>query len=298
MSCLFAGSSHISLAQAVAKKCKSSLGSISLTTFPDGELSVKIEEELRGKQVALLQSLSGKPSEYLLQLLLMIDACRRAAAAKILVVIPYLGYSRQDRRDTPGTPISAKLIATLLETAGATELITFDLHADQIEGFFNIPVTHLHAQPLLIEAAHPFLSKQSVVVAPDMGSVKIAETAAKSLGLDLALMKKERMNPFDVKTSLIGTVKGKTVFLIDDLSCTGTTLVSAAALCHKSGAKKIIAAVTHGLFTPEALEQIEASKLDRVITTDTAPFTVPHPAKLTAVSVAPLLAKELKQRGF
>lgn len=288
---VFAGSSHPVLAQKVSDCLQMPLGKIALGTFPDGETHVKVEEDVRGADVFILQSIAGHPNRFLLELLIIIDALKRDGAKSITPVIPYLGYCRQDRKDGPGTPITAKLVANLLVTAGATRLITVDLHADQVEGFFDIPVEHLHCQSLLAEAAKAALGDgELVVVAPDIGAVKIAEKTCKLLDAEMVVLSKERLSSYEVTATLIGHVRDKKVLIVDDLCSTGGTLVAAAELCLEKGASGVMAAITHAQFIDGALEKIAASDIERLFVTDTIAPSGPWPEKVAALSIAPLIA--------
>jgi ribose-phosphate pyrophosphokinase len=270
---LFAGSSHPELANEISVELGISLGRRDLSQFPDGELSVEIQEDVRGKDVFVLQSIAADPNRYLMELLIMIDALKRASAKSIVAIIPYFGYCRQDRKNKPGVAIAAKLVANLLVTAGATHLITWDLHADQIEGFFEIPVDHLHCQKLLCETAKKLIGENCIVV-----------------------VNKQRLNFFDVKATLIGDVANKNVLIADDLCSTGGTLVAAANLCREAGAKKIIAAVTHGLFVGNAMKKIESSTLESLFVTNSTPFLdqFSKAAKIDTLSIAPMIAEAIK----
>lgn len=294
---LFAGSSHLKLAKKVCNELKINLGSMDLNQFPDGETNVQVLENVRGRDVFILQSIVGKPNHYLFELLIIIDALKRSSANSITAIIPYLGYCRQDRKNKPGVPITSKLVANVLATAGITNLITFDLHADQVEGFFETPVDHLHCQKLLSDIAKNLIGEECKVVAPDMGSIKIAENTAKMLDTELAVIKKERLNSFEVSMTLIGDVKDKNVLIIDDLCSTASTLVAAANLCRQHGAKKIIAAVTHGLFVGEAIKKIESSSIEHLIVTDTIQPRYVSKLIVTA-SVAPMIAETIKNFLF
>lgn len=289
---LFAGSSNLKLAQDVCHELKIKLGRMDLNQFPDGETNVQVLENVRGRDVFILQSIVGEPNHYLFELLIIIDAIKRSSAKSITAVIPYLGYCRQDRKNKPGVPITAKLVANVLATAGITNLITFDLHADQVEGFFETNVDHLHCQKLLSDIAKKLIGKSCMVVAPDIGSIKIAESMAKLLDTKLAVIKKERLNPFEVSMTLIGTVNNRNVLIVDDLCSTAGTLVEAANLCRQQGAKKIIAAVTHGLFVGDAIKKIEASTLECLLITDT--IQLQSVSKLIkTVSIAPMVAEAI-----
>lgn len=292
----FAGSSHIELAKEISTELGIPLGNCSLDSFPDREITVEILEDVRGRNVLILQSLSLDPNTYLMELLILIDALKRSSAKRITVIIPYFGYGRQDRRNKPGAPITAKLVANLLSTAGTDHLITLDLHSDHTEGFFEIPITHLYSQEILSLQARSLLRENFIVVAPDIGSAKTAERTAKLLGTDLAVIKKERLDSFNVKSTLIGKVVNKHVLIVDDICSTAGTLIAAVELCRKEGAQKVVAAITHGLFIGDSIQKIEASALDSLLVTNTVPFR--HQAsdskKINYVSVAKMIANEMK----
>jgi ribose-phosphate pyrophosphokinase len=291
---LFSGSSHLKLAKDVCHELNVSLGRMHLSQFPDGETDVQILENVRGRDVFVMQSIVMEPNHYLFELLMIIDALKRSFAKSITAIIPYLGYCRQDRKNKPGVPITAKLVANVFSTAGMTNLITFDLHADQIEGFFETTVDNLHCQQLLYDACKHQSGEECIIVAPDMGSMKIAENMARLLNAELAIIKKERLNPFEVNMTLIGNVSNKNVLITDDLCSTAGTLVEAVNLCKQQGAKKIMAAITHGLFVDEALSKIESSVLDYLFTTDTIQHRNTFPASIKTISVAPLIAEAIK----
>ncbi len=233
-----------------------------------------------------------------MELLILIDALRRSRAKSITAIIPYLSYCRQDRRNKDGMPITAKLVANLLSTAGVDHLITFDLHCDQIEGFFEIPVTHLRCGQIFSDPVQQLLGENSIVVAPDIGSIKIAESMAKLLQVDMAVLQKKRHNAFDVEMILIGNVSNKNILLVDDLCSTAGTLVAAASLCKKMGAHKIIAEVSHGLFVGNALEKIEQSFIDALLISDTIPIFPHSCSKIHSISIAPSLAKTIQKILF
>lgn len=295
---LFAGTSHPALAQDVAKCLGISLGKLDLGHFPDGEIALRIEESVRGSEVYVLQSLVREPNNYLMELLIIVDALKRASAKSIIPVIPYYSYCRQDRKDKPREPITAKLVADLMTVAGASHVLAIDLHAGQVEGFFDIPVDHLHAVPLLAQAfKNQVRSEKCVVVAPDVGSIKKARAYARELKTDLAVIDKRRVSATEVETlTLIGDVKGKDVLLADDMCTTGSTLVSAAKACREKGADRIFAAVTHGLFVGEAVERLEHSPIELLFTSNTIPPTerMLHCSKIRTVSIAQLLAQAIR----
>lgn len=292
---LFSGSSHKNLAAEICRDSQIPLGNIHLGTFPDQEISVEILEDVQGKEVYVLQSLALDPQKYLLELLLIVDALKRADAQKIAAIIPYYSYCRQDRRHKPGVPITAKLIANLLATAGVTHLMTFDLHADQIEGFFDIPLTHLHCGDLLAKQAEKHGKTNTIVVAPDIGSIKIAKQIAKSMHLDLAIIKKERLSSVEVKTTLMGDVADKNVFLVDDLCSTGETIAAAAHLCKEMGALNIIAGATHGLFVKDAVKKIESSPIATFFVTNTIcqQNRLESTKKIHTISISKMIAEQI-----
>lgn len=297
---IFAGSSHLDLANEISKILKVNLGKAKIDRFPDGEVSVEILESVRGHDVFVLQSIAKNPDQYLIELLVLVDALKRASAKSITAVIPYYGYCRQDRKDKPRVPITAKLVANLLETAGVTHVLTMDLHAGQLQGFFNIPVDHLSGRPPLVEAlkkSRKSRDDQLVVVAPDVGSTVLAKHYAKDLGADFALVNKCRLSAEDVEiVALIGNVKGKDVLLADDMCTTGATLLSAAKACQEKGAKTIKAAITHRVFVRDAIQKIEDSSIEALLVTNTIAHdgaTASH--KIQVVSVASLLAKAIQR---
>ncbi|HSX11938.1 MAG TPA: ribose-phosphate pyrophosphokinase [Rhabdochlamydiaceae bacterium] len=290
---LFAGSSHPELARQIADSLGVKLGNIAINTFPDSEIGIQILENVRGRDVFVLQSVAQRPNHYLMELLIIVDALKRASARSITVVIPYYGYARQDRRDKGRVPITAKLVADLLEKAGATRGLTMDLHADQVEGFFDIPIDNLLARPLLVEAVEKAGLKNYIVVAPDLGSIKLARAFAGAVKADLAIVDKRRVSAERVETeALIGKVENRNVLLVDDMVSTGTTLSIAARVCKKAGAKQVFAVATHGLFVKSGLEE---SAIEKIWVTN----TVPHAKKdsksrIEVVSVAPLFGKAIE----
>jgi ribose-phosphate pyrophosphokinase len=295
---VFAGSSHPGLAQAIAESAGVSYGKLRSERFPDGEISLEVLESVRGKEVFVVQSVARQPNEFLMELLVVTDALRRASAKEVIAVIPYFGYCRQDRKDKPRVPITAKLVANLLVQSGISRLITMDLHAEQVQGFFDIPVDHLYARPLLIEALKRDGWQNGTVVAPDIGSVKIVRAFAERLGMDFAVIDKHRVSATaEVGVlNLIGDVEGKDVLLADDVCSTGHTLVSAAKACREKGANRILAAVTHGLFVGPAIELLEQSPIDVLYATDTIHLTeeARKATKLRSVSSAGLFGQAIQ----
>lgn len=296
-SLLFSGTSHPELAKSISEHLAMEYGHIDIKRFPDGEVSVELLDSVRGRDVYVVQSIALKPDEYLMELLIIIDAMRRASAQSISVVIPYFGYSRQDRKDKPRVPITAKLVADLLSKAGTTRLLTMDLHAGQIQGFFDVPVDNLYARTELVKEIAKFNLDPIVVVAPDTGSAKLARAYASLMGVDFAIADKHRCSATQVETTtVIGDVRGKNVLLADDMCSTGGTLVSAAYACQERGAERIIAAVTHGLFVGNAVSQIEESPIEKVFFTDSIPNTerLEGLNKASQVSCANLFAHAIR----
>ncbi len=294
---LFAGSSHPSLVKEVSESLGLKLGQVELDRFPDGEISLQIKENVRGRDVFVMQTVALNPNNYLMELLIMIDSLRRASAQSIAVVIPYFGYCRQDRKDRPRVPITAKLVANLLQNAGATRILTMDLHTEQLQGFFDIPVDNLYARPCIAEVFKQENDCHNlVVVTPDIGSVKLTKSYAKQLGVDFAIVDKHRCdsNHVDVVT-LIGDVKGKDVLLADDMCSTAGTLVSAAKVCQEKGANRIFAAVTHGLFVGNSVQKIEQSPIEALYMSNTIPYTerLQQSTKIKTVSVANLFGQAI-----
>jgi ribose-phosphate pyrophosphokinase len=295
---IFAGNSNPELNNRLCKELKIKRGNITVDKFADGESRVVINENVRNENVYILQSTSAPVNEHLMELLIMIDAFRRSSAKSITAVIPYFGYARQDRKDQPRVPITAKLVADLLTNAGATRVITMDLHADQIQGFFNVPVDNLYGSLVYLDELRKKKLKNLVVVSTDVGGIKIARATAKKLGADLAIADKRRTGVDKAEVMhLIGEVEGKNAIMPDDLVSTGTTLVQAAAALRKNGAKKIFAACTHPILSAGAVEKIEASPIDQLIVTDSIPLSerAAQSKRIKQVSVAPLLAEVLRR---
>lgn len=294
---LFSGSSHPVLAQEIAGALHLNLGKVLLQKFPDGEIECEILESVRGRDVFVIQSVALDPNQYLVELLIMMDALKRASARSIVAVVPYYGYSRQDRRLKPRVPITAKLVANTMVTAGATRVLTMDLHAGQLEGFFDVPVDNLCARKVLISALAPYKLENCVVVAPDLGSIKRARSFAKDLGCDFAVIDKRRSSATRVEAiTLIGDVSGKDVLLADDMCSTGSTLATAAKACHEKGARRILAVVTHGIFVGNSVEEIEQSPIEALLVSNTVPYTqrLNGSTKIQFVSVGSLLSQAIR----
>lgn len=289
---LFAGTSHGELAQQIADGIGVQLGKVTIETFPDEEIGVHLLDNVRGRDVFVLQTIARRPNLYLMELLIMVDALKRASARSIIAVIPYFGYARQDRKGTAREPITAKLVADLLQTAGVTRVLSMDLHTEQIQGFFNIPVDNLYARPLLVESVKKMGLKNCVVVTPDVGSIKLARAFAESLKCEYAIVDKRRVDAKHVEmNALIGDVKDRDVLIVDDMCSTGGTLKTAAMVCKDAGAKRICAAVTHGLFVSKAFEE---SAIEKMLVCNTVPIPPEFPReRLEIVSAAPLFAKAI-----
>jgi ribose-phosphate pyrophosphokinase len=293
---IFAGNASRRLAQSICDRLEVPLGDAEVGRFEDGEVSVRFNENIRGSDVFVVQA-TGAPADNLMELLVMLDAAKRASARRVTAVLPYFGYARQDRKDQPRAPISAKLVANLITVAGADRVLCMDLHSAQIQGFFDIPFDHLYAAPVLIDH---FAHKQIpdlVVMAPDVGGVKMARAYAKRLSADLALVDKRRPRPDAVEImNIIGDVKGKNAVLFDDVVTTASTLCQAAEAVRAAGARDIYAGVTHGVLSPSSHERIARSPVKELVVTD----TVQHnhgtlPPKVTELSVAGLLGEAVQR---
>jgi len=293
---IFSGSSNSELAGEIASYLKTSLGKIELKRFNDGEQYARFLDNIRGVDLFLVQSTSKPVSESLMELLIMIDAAKRASAARITAVIPYFGYARQDRKAASREPITAKLVAELLEKAGANRVITMDLHSDQIQGFFSVPVDNLTARIKLVDYVKGKNLPDLIVVAPDAGSAKPSTRVAKALETDLAIINKARPKPGKAEAlNVIGEVKGKTCAIFDDMIDTAGTICAAADLLKKEGCNKVFVCVSHGLFSGPALERIEASGIDEVVVTDSIAGNSKKLAKIKVLPVADLLGEAMKR---
>ncbi len=293
---IFAGSSNIGLVRRILAYLDMQPGEVDITRFPDGETFVKVRENIRGQDVFIVQSIAIRPNEMLVELLIMIDAMRRASADRITAVLPFYGYARQDRKDQPRVPITAKLVANLLVAAGANRLLTVDLHAQQIQGFFDIPVDHLYASPVIVKYLREKGLKSPVVVSPDTGGVKMAYAYSRMLECGLAVVAKQRTGPSDVEAfSLVGAVDGCDVVLVDDLTTTCGTLCAAAGILAERGARRIMAAVTHANITREGMERLNASPISELVVTDTVPLAETAQAPVTVLSVAELLGEAMRR---
>ena len=282
---LFAGRANPALAQAIARAYGQELGNVTIKNFSDGEIYVRFEESIRGSDLFIIQS-TPPPADNWMELIFLVDAARRASAARITAVMPYFGYARQDRKDQPRVSIASKALANILTATGVDRVLTMDLHAAQLQGFFDIPVDHLDGSAVLSEHLRDHAAEDLVVVAPDVGSLKMARAYAKRLDADLALIDKRRpiQNVAEVM-NIIGDVDGRNVLLLDDMVDTAGTLVSAAKALREAGALDIQAAATHALLSGPAYERIERSEISNLLVTDTVPLRRPSD-KIRVVSVA------------
>ena len=294
---IFAGTANPALAEAICKHLEVPLGQSLLGRFSDGEIYFQILENVRGADVFVVQPCCYPVDNHLLELLLMIDAFKRASAWRITAVLPYYCYARQDRKDKPRVPISAKLVADLLETAGASRALTLDLHAPQIQGYFDVPVDHLYGSPVLVDYFRNKKLPNLTVVSPDAGGVERARAFAKKLGAPLAIVDKRRVD-MDVTEvmNLIGDVKGRSTLIVDDIIDTAGTLVKTADALLREGATQVFAACTHAVFSGPAAERIANSRITEVVATDSVPLTeaAKKLKKVTILSVADLFARGIR----
>ena len=295
---IFCGNSNPALAREICDCLNINLGTAKVKNFSDGEIMVEIGENVRGAEVYVLQSTCSPTNNNLMEMLIMIDALKRASAEKITAVIPYFGYARQDRKVAPRTPITSKLVADLIETAGADRVLTIDLHAGQIQGFFNIPVDHLYTNPVMLHDMGNRFKERVVVVSPDAGGVERARAIAKRLDAGLAIIDKRRSGPnVSEVMHIIGDVAGQTCIIVDDMIDTAGTLCQAAKAIKDNGAKEVYAYAAHAVLSGPALERINASCLHEVVVTNTIPVQdkTAECSKLRVLSVADLLAEAIRR---
>ncbi len=293
---VFSGTANQPLARAICSSIGIEQGKCTILPFPDGETFVKIEENVRGEDVFIVQPTSPPTNHHLMELFIMMDAMRRASADRITAVLPFYGYARQDRKDQPRVPITAKLVANLLVAAGANRILTMDLHAQQIQGFFDIPVDHLYAAPVMYEYLRKKKLADLVVVSPDIGGLKMAHAYSQTLEVGLAIVAKRRKSATEVESmAVIGEIKGKNVLLVDDLTETAGTLTSAASLLKKKGAKSILACVSHAILNDVGIQRLRKSVIDELITTDTVSRPAIEGVNITTLSVAGLLGEAIKR---
>ena len=291
------GNANPQLAKEIAAQLGTSLTDVFVGRFSEGEIRVQIKENIRGRDVFIIQPTCPPTNENLMELLIMMDAFKRASAGRITAVIPYYGYARQDRKDQPRVPISAKLVANLLTVAGADRILTMDLHAGQIQGFFDIPLDHLFAVNVFVEHIEKLKLKNFVIVSPDVGGIKTARAYAKRLGAGLAIVDKRRVSPEKAEAmNILGEVEGRDAILVDDLVATGGSLLEAAAFLKKAGVKKIYAAIVHGVLSGDAIKNIEKSVIEELIITNTIPLPEEKKnSKIKVLSVASLFAEAIKR---
>lgn len=296
---IFCGTANVPLATAVCKYLDLPLGDADIRRFSDGEISVAISESVRGSNIFIIQSTCPPTNEHIMELLIITDALKRASAGEITAVIPYYGYARQDRKVKPRAPISAKLVADLVTTAGISRVVTVDLHAGQIQGFFNIPVDHIYATPIFIDYIRKKTnSGDTVIVSPDAGGMERARSYAKILDSELAMTDKRRPNPNEAEImNVIGDVEGKAVVLVDDLVDTAGTAIQAGKALVREGARSVSLCCTHGVLSGRAIDNINESMLEEVIITDTIPPTEETKAceRIKVLSIANLLGESIKR---
>ncbi len=295
---IFSGNANLTLAKDICENLNVKLQDALVGRFSEGEIRVKINENVRGKDVFIVQPTCPPSNDNLMELLIMMDALRRASAHRITAVIPYFGYARQDRKDQPRVPITAKLVANLLTTAGASRILTMDLHAGQIQGFFDIPVDHLFSVGVFVDYFSKMKIKDLVAVSPDVGSIKMARAYAKRVSAGLAIIDKRRVSPEKAEAvHIMGEVEDKNVIIIDDMIATGSSLIEAVEALKKAKAKTIYAAITHGILSGPAIERIDQCKgLEKLLISDSVPLTAEKQhAKIEVLSVANLLAEAIKR---
>ena len=298
---LFTGSAHPTLAREIAHHMGITLGEMMVSRFNDGEIRVQVEESARGNDVFIVQPTCHPVNDNLMELLIMVDAFRRASAQRITVVLPYYGYARQDKKIKPREPVTARLVADLIESTGATRVVCVDLHAGQIQGFFRIPMDHLYAGPLIADYLneHGYRDGETCVVSPDVGGVARARALAETLKTSIAIIAKRRPEPGKVEiVEIIGDVRGKRCVLIDDMIDTGGSIVGGVDALIERGAAEVIACCTHPILSNGAMERIAASPIKKLITTDTIPFRWPDyiaQGHVEVLSVAPLLADAINR---
>lgn len=291
---VFSGNANRELAERIVKRMGVPLGKASVNRFSDGEIQVRLEENVRGVDCYVIQPTSSPVNENLMELLIMIDAMRRSSAARITAVMPYYGYARQDRKSEPRVPITSKLVANLIVASGVNRLLTMDLHAGQLQGFFDIPVDHLYATPVFLEYLKNKKYNDMIVVSPDAGGVERARAFAKRLDADLAIIDKRRPKPNEAAImNIIGEVKGKTCIILDDIVDTAGTLVKVAAALKGNGATKVVAAISHGVLSGDAVRKIEDSCIEELITTDSIMLGDKKTSKITALTVSQLLGEAI-----
>jgi ribose-phosphate pyrophosphokinase len=295
---IFSGRAHPALAREICAYLAIPLGELTLYNFSDGEDYCQIDENVRGADVFVVQPTCSPVNDHVMELLILLDAFRRSSASRITAVMPYFGYARQDKKDKPRVPIAAKLMADLLTAAGADRILTMDLHAAQLQGFFNIPVDHLFAAPVILDAIRRLEPEELVIVSPDVGGLTRARAIAKRLDASLAVIDKRRTGKNETEIlNVVGDVEGKDALILDDIIDTAGTLVQAEEALRRQGARRTYAAAVHGVFSGPAIERIEASKLQRLLVTNTIPVdaAMARCPRIQALSVAPLLGEAIQR---
>lgn len=295
---IFSGRAHPALASEICEYLGIELGQVTLFNFSDGENYCQIDENVRGADVFVVQPTSSPVNDHMMELLILLDAFRRSSASRITAVMPYFGYARQDKKDKPRVPIAAKLMADLLTASGADRILTMDLHTLQIQGFFNIPVDHLFAAPVLLDAIREMAIEDLVIVSPDVGGVARARAIGKRLGASLAIIDKRRGGPNETEVlNVVGDVEGKNVLILDDIIDTAGTLVQAEEALRKQGARRTFAAAVHPVFSGPARQRIDASKLETLFVTNTIPLddSMRDCRQIHTLSVAPLLGEAIQR---
>lgn len=293
---IFCGNANPELAQEICDYLGEPLGAATVKSFPDGETFVRIDENIRGADVFIIQPTSNPANQHLMELFIMIDAARRASAKRITAVIPFYGYARQDRKDQPRVPITSKLVANLLVSSGANRVLTVDLHAQQIQGFFDIPVDHLYASPVLFKYLKNIDTDNLTLFSPDVGGMKMASAYAGLLNVPIGFIAKRRTSAETVEAvSLVGETEGRDILLIDDMTETAGTLCAAAELLKKNGAARVMAAVSHGVLNERGYERLSSGILDQLITTNTTPVQQREGVPITVLNVAELLGEGIRR---
>jgi ribose-phosphate pyrophosphokinase len=295
---IFSGRAHPRLAEEIAAHLNRPLGKVHCFNFSDGETSCQLQENVRGSDTFVVQPTCAPVNENLIELLVMLDAVKRASAIRVTAVLPYYGYARADKKDQPRVPITAKLVADLISQAGADRILTMDLHAAQIQGFFNKPVDHLFAAPVVLEAIRKLDIPDLMIVSPDAGGVERARAIAKRLNAELAIVDKRRTGPNEALVmNVIGDVDGKSVLILDDIIDTAGTLIHTVAALKEKGADRVLAAAVHGILSGPALERLEESPIEKVLITNTTPLEkkLERCSKLSPLSVAPLLGEAIRR---
>lgn len=293
---IFTGSAHPQLAADIAAYLGQEVADATVTTFPDGESFVKINDNIRGRDIFIVQPTCPPTNQNIMELLIMVDAARRASANRITAVIPFFGYARQDRKDQPRVPITAKLVANILVAAGVQRVLTMDLHAQQLQGFFDIPVDHLYALPVMVKHIRSMELSNLIVVSPDVGGVKMASAYAEALGAGLAIVVKRRRSATEVEPlHVIGDVEGKNVLIVDDMTETAGTLASAAKILKTLGVRDIYAGVSHAILTDLSAERLKDSEIKQLITTDSVPGCEDVGGRVKRLSIAELLGEGIRR---